>query len=447
MQILPLPISMELPAKYSGRLPPACDVVVIGGGVMGVSAALELAARGQKVVLCEKGRIAGEQSSRNWGWIRQQGRDLAELPVMMESLSIWKTHAEKLPKDLGFAQQGVVYLALTAAEMDGFETWAQSARAQGLQTQLLSRSDVVARFGTGSKWVGGLETPSDARAEPWRAVPLLADYARTQGVLLREGCAVRRLDVTNGAITGVFTESGRIACNQVVVAGGAWSSLFLRNEGIDIPQLSVRSSVGIIPDQRQTYAGNAADDSIGFRARMDGGTSLAPGFAHDFYIGPDAFRHFSLYWPQFKKDHRATHLRAMAPRGFPDAWGTARRWRADEVSPFEAMRILNPAPNTRALARAARDFAAAFGGEGAQFSHQWAGMIDMMPDVVPVISNVTIAGLTIATGLSGHGFGIGPGFGRVVADLALGREVGHDLTRFRLTRFSDGSVIAPGPSL
>ena len=446
MPSLPHPISMNTPAKYSGRVPPACDVVVIGGGVMGVSAAIELAARGQKVVLCEKGRIAGEQSSRNWGWIRQQGRDLAELPVMMESLSIWKSHAEKLPKDLGFAQKGVVYLALTAPEMDGFETWAQAAREHGLQTQLLSSKDVAARFGS-DRWIGGLETPSDARAEPWRAVPILADYARAQGVLLREGCAVRRLDVSNGAITGVFTESGRIACAHVVVAGGAWSSLFLRGEGIDIPQLSVRSSVGIIPDQRQSYAGNAADDRIGFRARMDGGTSLAPGFAHDFYIGPDAFRHLSLYWPQYKKDRRATHLRAMAPRGFPDAWGTARRWRADEVSPFEAMRILNPAPNTRALRRAARDFAAAFGGDAARFSHQWAGLIDMMPDVVPVISNAPIAGLTIATGLSGHGFGIGPGFGRVVADLALGREVGHDLTRFRLTRFTDGSVIAPGPSL
>ncbi len=446
MPILPHPISMHLPAQFTGPLPPACDVVVIGGGVMGVSAALELAARGQKVVLCEKGRIAGEQSSRNWGWIRQQGRDLAELPVMMESLSLWAKHAKTLPSDLGFVQKGVVYLALTPREMDGFETWAQAARAHGLHSQLLSRSDVAARFGT-DKWVGGLETPSDARAEPWRAVPLLADYARAQGVMLREDCAVRCLDVTNGAVTGVFTEHGRIGCNHVIVAGGAWSSLFLRREGIDIPQLSVRSSVGIIPDQRQSYTGNAADDRIGFRARMDGGTSLAPGFSHDFYIGPDAFRHFGLYWPQFKKDYRATRLRAMAPRGFPDAWGTARRWRADEVSPFEAMRILSPAPNTRALRRAARDFTAAFGGGPAQFSHQWAGMIDMMPDVVPVISNAPIAGLTIATGLSGHGFGIGPGFGRVVADLALGREVGHDLTRFRLERFSDGSVIAPGPSL
>jgi glycine/D-amino acid oxidase-like deaminating enzyme len=71
-----------------------------------------------------------------------------------------------------------------------------------------------------------------------------------------------------------------------------------------------------------------------------------------------------------------------------------------------------------------------------------------MPDVVPVIDRVAaIPGLTIATGLSGHGFGIGPGMGRVVADLVAGNPTGHDLHRFRLARFSDGTRIAPGPSL
>jgi glycine/D-amino acid oxidase-like deaminating enzyme len=438
---------MANPARFAGPLPSACDAVIIGGGVMGVCAALELAARGQKVVICEKGRIAGEQSSRNWGWIRQQGRDLAELPVMMESLSLWKFYAGQLPKDLGFAQEGVVYLARTPAEMVKFETWARAAGAHGLKTQMLSRDQVARRFGNDT-WIGGLETPSDARAEPWRAVPLLAEFAASKGVQIVEGCAVRRLDVAGGAVQGVFTECGRVACTHVVLAGGAWSSLLLRCEGIDIPQLSVRSSVGIIPDQWQSYMGNAADDLIGFRARQDGGTSLAPGFSHDFPLGPDALRHFGLYWPLYRGDIRATTIRPFSPRGFPDGWRTPRHWRADEVSPFERQRVLDPAPNMRQLARAARDFSAAFPQGGrAQYSATWAGMIDMMPDVVPVISPAPIAGLTIATGLSGHGFGIGPGFGRVVADLALSRPVGHDLTRFALSRFSDGSVIAPGPSL
>ena len=74
-------------------------------------------------------------------------------------------------------------------------------------------------------------------------------------------------------------------------------------------------------------------------------------------------------------------------------------------------------------------------------------MIDSLPDVVPVVDHAPIKGLTIATGMSGHGFGIGPGMGRVVADLVTGRPTGHDLSRFRLSRFSDGSPIRPGPSL
>ena len=74
-------------------------------------------------------------------------------------------------------------------------------------------------------------------------------------------------------------------------------------------------------------------------------------------------------------------------------------------------------------------------------------MIDTMPDVVPVVDHSPLRGLTIATGMSGHGFGIGPGIGRIVADLVTGTRPGHDLSRFRLARFSDGTRIAPGPSL
>jgi glycine/D-amino acid oxidase-like deaminating enzyme len=74
-------------------------------------------------------------------------------------------------------------------------------------------------------------------------------------------------------------------------------------------------------------------------------------------------------------------------------------------------------------------------------------MIDSLPDVVPIVDHAPLPGLTIATGMSGHGFGIGPGMGRVVADLVMGRPTGHDLSRFRLSRFSDGSPIQPGPSL
>ncbi len=112
------------------------------------------------------------------------------------------------------------------------------------------------------------------------------------------------------------------------------------------------------------------------------------------------------------------------------------------------MRILDPAPNMATVARVQDAFARAFPSLGRPvLKAAWGGMIDTMPDDVPVIDHAPIPGLTIATGLSGHGFGIGPAMGRVVADLVTGGDPGHDLTRFRLSRFTDGSVVAPGPGL
>ncbi len=110
--------------------------------------------------------------------------------------------------------------------------------------------------------------------------------------------------------------------------------------------------------------------------------------------------------------------------------------------------MLNPAPNRGRVARIRAAFAAAFPALGeVPIRAAWAGMIDTMPDVVPVIDRGPVEGLTIATGMSGHGFGIGPGVGRVVADLVAGRATGHDLGRFRFGRFTDGSVPDLGPAL
>ena len=409
-----------------------------------------LAERGFSVTLCEKGRIAGEQSSRNWGWIRQQGRDLAELPIMMESMRIWADMSASLGPDLGFRQEGVMYLARSQKEMAGFETWMLQAQAMGLDVQLQSTAQVYDHIkGAAVEWLGGLFTASDARAEPWTAVPLMAAGAVARGAVLVENCAVRRLDLQGGRVTGVYTEQGRIGCEQVVVAGGAWSSLFLAAEGVHIPQLSVLASVGQTVPLPEVFAGNAADDRFAFRRRQDGSYTVAPGAVHDFFIGPDAFRHFGAFLPVLKKDFKSTKFHSAAPKGYPDAWRTPRRWEGDGVSPFERMRVLDPKPNLKALADVQDNFAKAFPHLGRPtLQRAWAGMIDTIPDVVPVVDRVaTIQGLVIATGMCGHGFGIGPGMGRVVADLVADRPLGHDLHRFRLARFKDGSQLVPGPTL
>lgn len=444
------PISEASPVRFPGPAPLQAEVVVLGGGVVGVMTAWHLAERGIRVVLCEKGRIAGEQSSRNWGWVRQQGRDPAELPIMVEAQRIWASLAQEFGDAIGYQRTGVMYLANAEADLAGFEAWLPHARAHGVDTRMLSRAEVRRMIPEArTDWPGGMFTASDARAEPWAAVPLLALGAQRRGAVIVENCAVRLLDIAGGRVVGVITEQGRIACEQVVVAGGAWSALFLGAHGVRIPQLAVLASVAASEPLPEVFPGAACDNHFAFRRRADGGYSLAPGAEHDFFIGPDSFRNFAAYLPVLKKDFGSTHFRAAAPSGYPDGWATPRRWQADQPSPFERIRVLNPRPNRATLDRVQDSFAAAFPKIGRpRLRAAWAGMIDTMPDVVPVIDRAaSLPGLVIATGMSGHGFGIGPGIGRVVADLVAHKPVGHDLHRFRLSRFSDGTKIAPGPSL
>ena len=92
------------PVRSDEALPARADVVIVGGGIIGTSAALFLAEKGVSVALCEKGHIAGEQSSRNWGWCRKMGRDPRELPLIIESLRLWQGMNERVEAETGFRQ-------------------------------------------------------------------------------------------------------------------------------------------------------------------------------------------------------------------------------------------------------------------------------------------------------------------------------------------------------
>ena len=441
------PFSEADPLVHGGPLPASAEVVVIGGGVIGTMTALHLARRGVSVVLAEKGRIAGEQSSRNWGWVRQQGRDPAELPIMIDANRQWRALSDEAD-DLGLKRTGILYLAHTPAEMAAYEDWLVHARAHQLDSRLLTRTQALDLLpGAQGRWVGALWTASDLRAEPWRAVPTLARRAVAAGAVLREGLAVRCLDVEAGRVTGVITEAGRISASSVVLAGGAWSSLFLRAHGVSIPQLSVRATVCATEPLAEVFAGGAGDEGIAWRRRVDGGYTLAPGGFHELFVGPDAVRHMRAFWPQLKAEPFGTRFYPAAPRGYPDAWNTPRTWTGDAVSPFERMRVLNPRPNRQKVEWLTHRFAEIYPALGeVRVAKAWAGMIDTMPDIVPIVDRVPgLDGLTLATGMSGHGFGIGPGFGRIVADLATGRTPAEDLSRFRFARFSDGSRPEIGP--
>ena len=434
-------------------LPEATDVVVIGGGVIGIFTALELRRRGLQVLVCEKGRIAGEQSSRNWGWIRQQGRDPAELPIMMDAIQLWERVSNELKDDIGFIRCGTTSLAISETQLSKMAEWVKLAHEHGLNTSLISQAQIPGLLFGGKNapqhhaWIGGMHTSNDGRAEPWQAVPAVTKLVQHKGALVRENCAVRTMEISAGEITGVVTEHGTVKTNQVVVAAGAWSSLFMYRHGILIPQLAVAATVCRTAQLPEFFSGNASDGTLAFRRRQDGGFTLAAAGRQTFYLGPSGCRHTLKYLPLMRQSVWSTRYRFGAPKNFPDGWATARRWSADEESPFERQRVLEPEPDIKLVKKAQGLFSARFPGIGTPtILNAWAGMIDTTPDVVPIIDRVPdMPELIVATGLSGHGFGIGPGVGRIVAQMVAGEQLEYDMHRFRFTRFTDGSSLDVGP--
>lgn len=434
------------PVATDDTVPAHADVVVIGGGIIGTSAALTLAERGVAVTLCEKGRIAGEQSSRNWGWCRKMGRDPRELPLIIESLRLWEGINARVAGETGFRTCGIMYLAGSEAELTELAAWLDHAREYQLDTRLIDGAEVARLLpGAAKAWAGALYTPSDGRAEPQKAVPAIVAAARRRGAVVVEGCAARGIETAAGRVAAVVTEKGRIVCQSVILAGGAWSRLFCGNLGIDLPQLKVLGSVMRTERLDGGPEISASGDLFGYRKRMDGGYTVATLGVRTVDLVPDSFRLLPQYVPSIRLHWRK--LRVRAGRPFIGEWRRPRRWALDAPSPFEQVRVLDPAADPHVLERARASMAAAFPAfRDIRVADSWGGMIDVMPDAIPVISAVErLPGFFIATGFSGHGFGIGPAAGRLAADLATGAAPLVEPAPFRLSRFTDGSRPRPHP--
>ncbi|WP_316859614.1 FAD-binding oxidoreductase [uncultured Cohaesibacter sp.] len=444
-------ISINTPLQFSDPLPESVDIAIIGAGIVGVFAALYLARAGKKVCLLEKGRISGEQSSRNWGWIRQHERDEAEVPLAMDALKLWKQADDDTGGATGFRISSINYLASSEKELKNLEGWMQIAEKYGVKSRRLTRKDISECFSgqSNEQWLGGTTTIDDARAEPWQAGPAIAKLAHEEGAIILEDCAARKLELTAGKITGLHTEKGLVKCEQVLLAAGAWSRLFAANHGIDFPQLSLSLTALQTEPMVDFTTANSVDEEFAIRLREDGGYTLAVCDGNDFFIGPDAFRSFFKYLPLLKESWNHTFLSPWAPKDYPDAWTTRRHWSANEMSPFERCRLLEPAPNMKYVRKALSGFEKRFPDlPKPVLKTAWAGMVDAMPDVVPIIDRVEkIPGLVVATGFSGHGFGIAPGAAMVIKDLMIGETPKHNISRFRFSRFSDGSKLVLGPAL
>jgi len=422
--------------ESASPLPAQADVVVIGGGIIGVFAAYYLARRGVSVAVVEKGRIGAEQSSRNWGWCRQQNRDARELPMATKSLELWEQFAADTGEDTGFRRCGLLYLSNDEEELARWTKWRDFAKTAGVTTHMLSSTEASERGRlTGRAWKGGVFSPSDGTADPAKAAPSVAAALMKLGGTVHQNCAARGIEIEGGRVSGVVTEAGTIKTRTVVFAGGAWASSFCRQLGIRFPQATVRQSIVRVTGVTEPVPDALHTARVSITRRSDGSYNLA--ISGRGRVDPTAqlLRFAPQFLPMFAKRWRNVFPGGL--EGIRAGHETLARWRLDAPTPMERMRILDPRPDAAAVKQTynrAVELLPVLGQAG--IANAWAGFVDNTPDGVPGIGEVPeIPGFILAAGFSGHGFGIGPGAGHLIADLVTGEKPIFDPAPYNPARF------------
>lgn len=368
------------------------DIIVIGGGITGLTTTLELARAGVGVTLLEARSLAAMASGWTLGGVRQSGRDPAELPLARAAIEIWSTLSDDLGADVEYRRRGNLRIARTAAEVEIIRTLVATQKALGLDLTFLPDHAAVTRVAPAlsDKVLAASFCPTDGHANPIRTAQALAAAARRAGAEIREGVAVEAIVCTGDRVTGVSTRDGLIAADRVVVAAGVHAPELLLPLGLDLPIHPMIVSVlqtAPLPPLLDQVLGVANADCAG-RQEADGRLRVTTG------IGD---------WP-----HRIAGWREADLHPSDDVVATMRQRVGALLPP------LLTAPTERV----------------------WGGLIDLTPDGLPVIDAPgELPGLVVASGFSGHGFGIGPMVGRLVAELALGKATSLPLDAFRLSRF------------
>lgn len=423
------------------HLPEAVDVVIVGGGIVGASAAYFLAKRGVSVALVEKGHIACEQSSRNWGWCRQQNRDLRELPLSSVSMNLWDSLAAEIGRDLGFRRCGQFYATDKEEVLAQWEAWAPIGKQAGVDTHMLSAAQIAEHVPEARrKWIGGVHSAGDGKAEPALAAPALAAGAQALGATIHQQCAARGLDIANGRVTGVRTEKGLIRADAVLCGAGAWASRFLRPHGISFPQAGVRQTA--IRTKPTLDVGNCLySPDFSLTRRLDGSYTMAISGKATIDLTPQGIRYSREFLPQFAR--RLKNVRVALGSSFFSGPESLPALMTNNDRIFEQHRVLDPAPQQWLVKKVLANVFEAFPQlAGVEIDSTWGALVDCSPDAVPVISKVDqVNGLVLAAGCSGHGFGMGPGIGYLAAELLRNDTPCVDPMSFRLSRLVDGSKL------
>ena len=359
------------------------EVVVIGGGVTGLSAAWWLARSGVSVLVLDKGIVGWEASGRNGG-----GASHYHSPLFHEEQRLWPQMDELLGYSTEYRRQRLI-VALTQAQLDHYHYMAAMHRSFGYRVDELDARQIREAVPlAGDNALGGIHVHFGGHANPQRTVQAYAWALQDLGGRILQHTAVKTIEVKAGKVVSVSTTRGDFGLDSLVVAAGPQSGLLLAPLGANLPLAPARAEMIVTePAPLMTIGG------------VDGN---------------------GLYGRQTLRGN-------LAFGGGPHEW-----MEVDENGP-------NARPSTPLLRNISRRVAELLPKAAhLRVIRSWAGVIENTPDGRPVIERLSDPDNAVVATMSGVGFGLSPASGRAIRDLVIdGRCSFADLEKLKLSRFAD----------
>lgn len=366
------------------------DVIVIGSGVIGCAASYYMAKKGMSVLVLDQDESVGNGgSSRNGGGVRQSGRDPRELPLAIYGVeNVWPTLSDELGVDVEYHKEGNLRLGKTETHKQILTGLTEKAVACGLNVRMIDAEEVrkinpyLSEEVTCASWC-----PTDGHANPLTTTLGFYKNARALGVVFHMGEKVVKLEKVHGKLRRVCTKTTVYEANQVLVAAGYASRFLTQTVGIDVPMREELIEALVTEAEPKMFPQML-------------GTADADFYGHQTNHGSFVFG-------------GATGMESTVLDN-----GTNRT--SSLTAPCICRGIMKYVPKLA----------------DAKIVRTWAGYEDLSIDGIPVISKVEeVPGLLLACGFTGHGFGISPVVGQLLAQLAAGETPMLSLQEFRYDRF------------
>lgn len=375
--------------------PTTADIVIIGGGVMGASAAYHLAARGmQNIVLLEKEEFFGTGATgRCAGGVRYQFSTEINIKLSLESLPMLERFKEEIGQEIDYRQCGYLLVATNENDAAVFRHNVALQNSLGVGTQLLTGDDVrerlpLMRFEDAA---AGTFNQKDGIVDPNSVVMGYVNAAQKMGVKAVNNAEVTGIRVSGGKVEAVETSRGEVATRLVLNAAGPWSGLVGQMAGVSLP---------IVPLRRQMFTTNPLKD-----------------VPEDFPFVIDFAQ--SLYF------HREGEGLLIGMSNQAEKPGFDQN--VDEE--FELVNLEAAIERMPLIEIASR-------------ASHWAGLYEVTPDAHPIYGKTDVEGFLVCTGFSGHGFMHGPVSGKLMSELILdGTFSTLDISMLDLARFEEGRAI------